>query len=62
MSRFFPHPSQQAVPAVRLYGRRIVLRPLTPGDWDDWAAQGAAGWEGAVALLAAALVSEGGKR
>jgi ribosomal-protein-alanine N-acetyltransferase len=36
VSRFFPHPSQQAVPAVRLYGRRIVLRPLTPGDWDDW--------------------------
>ena len=36
MSRFFSHPSQPATPAVRLYGRRVMLRPLTHADWDDW--------------------------
>ena len=29
------HPAQPGG-AIRLYGRRVVLRPLTPTDWDQW--------------------------
>ncbi|MFM8267502.1 MAG: GNAT family N-acetyltransferase [Ilumatobacteraceae bacterium] len=30
------HPAQQLGAALRLYGRRIVLRPLTSADWEQW--------------------------
>ncbi|MCY7301391.1 MAG: GNAT family N-acetyltransferase [Ilumatobacteraceae bacterium] len=30
------HPSMTAGAAVRLYGRRVMLRPLTAGDWQQW--------------------------
>ena len=34
--RVFGHPSQVTVPAPRLYGRRIMLRPLMPTDGAPW--------------------------
>ena len=30
------HPSMPSGAAVRLYGRRVMLRPLTAGDWQQW--------------------------
>ena len=30
------HPSASAGGALRLYGRRVMLRPLTPSDWPQW--------------------------
>ena len=30
------HPSMPSGAAVRLYGRRLMLRPLTAGDWQQW--------------------------
>jgi ribosomal-protein-alanine N-acetyltransferase len=34
--RHLGHPSVPAA-AVRLYGRRVMLRPMTPTDWSQWA-------------------------
>jgi ribosomal-protein-alanine N-acetyltransferase len=34
--RGWGHPSQPAGTAVRLYGQRVMLRPLTPADWPQW--------------------------
>lgn len=34
--RVFGHPSQATVPAPRLYGRRVMLRPLMPTDFAPW--------------------------
>lgn len=34
-SRPYLHPSVSAA-AIRLYGRRVMLRPLTASDWDQW--------------------------
>lgn len=37
MSRGFGHPSQASGgSAVRLYGRRVMLRPLAAADWTQW--------------------------
>lgn len=30
------HPSQSAPTGLRIYGRRVMMRPLTPGDFDAW--------------------------
>lgn len=30
------HPSAAPGGAIRLYGKRIMLRPLTPADWPNW--------------------------
>lgn len=35
-SRVHGHPSMPSGGAVRLYGRRVMLRPLTPADWTQW--------------------------
>jgi [ribosomal protein S5]-alanine N-acetyltransferase len=32
----FGHPSMPAVSGLRLYGKRLMLRPLTPGDFAQW--------------------------
>ena len=37
MSRSYQHPSMPSGAAVRLYGRRVMLRPLAPADWPQWA-------------------------
>ncbi len=34
--RAYGHPSMSAA-AIRLYGRRVMLRPLQPNDWPQWA-------------------------
>jgi ribosomal-protein-alanine N-acetyltransferase len=34
--RSFAHPSAGASSGMRLYGRRVVLRPLTPADFTQW--------------------------
>jgi ribosomal-protein-alanine N-acetyltransferase len=34
--RTYGHPSMSAA-AIRLYGRRVMLRPLQPNDWPQWA-------------------------
>lgn len=34
--RGYGHPSMPSGAAVRLYGRRVMLRPLTAGDWQQW--------------------------
>jgi ribosomal-protein-alanine N-acetyltransferase len=34
--RSYGHPSMSAA-AIRLYGRRLMLRPLQPNDWPQWA-------------------------
>jgi [ribosomal protein S5]-alanine N-acetyltransferase len=33
--RAYGHPSMSAA-AIRLYGRRVMLRPLQPNDWPQW--------------------------
>lgn len=30
------HPSGSAIAGLRLYGQRVMLRPLTPGDFPQW--------------------------
>ena len=35
-NRPFGHPSQSTA-AIRLYGKRVMLRPLAPADWPQWA-------------------------
>ena len=37
MSRTGSHPSMPSGAAIRLYGRRLMLRPLAAGDWAQWA-------------------------
>ena len=37
MSRAGGHPSMPSGGAIRLYGRRVMLRPLVAGDWPQWA-------------------------
>jgi ribosomal-protein-alanine N-acetyltransferase len=37
MSRTGSHPSMPSGAAIRLYGRRLLLRPLTVTDWPQWA-------------------------
>ena len=32
----FGHPSMPSVNGLRLYGRRVMMRPLTPGDFPQW--------------------------
>lgn len=32
----FGHPSMPSVSGLRLYGRRVMMRPLTPGDFPQW--------------------------
>ena len=32
----FGHPSMPSNAPLRLVGRRVMLRPLTPGDWEQW--------------------------
>jgi ribosomal-protein-alanine N-acetyltransferase len=34
--RAYGHPSMSTA-AIRLYGRRVMLRPLQPNDWPQWA-------------------------
>lgn len=34
--RAYGHPSMSAA-AIRIYGRRVMLRPLQPNDWPQWA-------------------------
>ncbi len=36
MSRGHGHPSMPSGAAIRLYGRRVMLRPLTAADWPRW--------------------------
>ncbi len=36
MSSARPHHPSMPAAAIRLYGRRIMLRPLTPTDWEGW--------------------------
>lgn len=36
MSRGHGHPSMPSGAAIRLYGRRVMLRPLTAADWPQW--------------------------
>ncbi|MGB8859944.1 MAG: GNAT family protein, partial [Ilumatobacteraceae bacterium] len=35
-SRGLGHPSMPSGAAIRLYGRRVMLRPLTAADWPQW--------------------------
>lgn len=37
MSRTGSHPSMPSGAAIRLYGRRLLLRPLAGSDWPQWA-------------------------
>ena len=32
----FGHPSMPAVSGLRLYGKRVMMRPLAPGDFPAW--------------------------
>jgi [ribosomal protein S5]-alanine N-acetyltransferase len=32
----FGHPSMPSLAGLRLYGRRVMMRPLTPGDFAQW--------------------------
>jgi len=36
MSRGYGHPSMPSGGAVRLYGKRVMLRPLVAADWQQW--------------------------
>jgi len=36
MSRIVGHPSMPSTSGLRLYGRRVVMRPLTPADFPSW--------------------------
>jgi len=32
----YGHPSMPAGGAIRIYGKRVMLRPLSPADWPEW--------------------------